>query len=62
MLKNDIKSIITANIIRNGDAHGDIDLLVSFVAVTDIAEAAAEDILNVIEEAQSKHYEERDMD
>ena len=61
MLKNDIANIITASIIREGDAHGD-SIDISFVTVTDIAAAAAEDILNVIEEAQSRHYEERELD
>ena len=62
MLKNEIALIITSSLIRQGDADGHGNVVVPFVTVTDIAAAAAEDILNVIEEAQSKYFEERELD
>jgi hypothetical protein len=57
MLKQDIANIITAGIVREGDATGHNSLELSFFTVTDVAEAAAEDILNLIEDTQSRHYE-----
>jgi hypothetical protein len=59
MLKHDIAHIITASLVRNGDADGEGNVSVPFVTVTDIAEAAAEDSLNLIEDTQSRYYEER---
>jgi len=62
MFKHDIANIITSSLIRLGDADGHGNVLVPFVQITDIAEGAAEDILNFIEETQSRYYEEREPD
>ena len=62
MLKQDIANLITASIIREGDATGHNSIDISFFTVTDVATAAAEDILNLIEETQARHYEERELD
>jgi hypothetical protein len=59
MLKHDIAHIITASLVREGDATGHNSIELSFFRVTDAAEAAAEDILNLIEDTQSRYYEER---
>jgi hypothetical protein len=60
MLKREISHIITASLVRGGDADGHGNVIVPFVTVTDIAEAAAEDILNLIEDTQERYYEERE--
>ena len=62
MLKRDIANLITAGIIRQGDATGHNSIEIPFVTITDVAEAAADDILSLIEETQSRHYEERELD
>jgi hypothetical protein len=62
MLKQNIANMITESIIRQGDATGHNSLDIPFVVVTNIAEAIAEDIVNLIEETQSKYYEERELD
>ena len=54
--------MITESIVRQGDATGHNSLDIPFVVVTNIAEAIAEDIVNLIEETQSKYYEERELD
>jgi hypothetical protein len=62
MLKQDIANLITASIIREGDATGNNSIDISFFTVTDVATAAAEDILNLIEETQARYHEEREPD
>jgi hypothetical protein len=62
MLKKNIANMITESIVRQGDATGHNSLDIPFVVVTNIAEAIAEDIVNLIEETQARYYEQGEPD